>query len=255
MDIPIKVPLPDHLAELLAEPICVKLPPPSKVELNLPTGGKIQGLVDVTNAIPNDCSLSFSLMLQLGPILANLDCLFKIIKVLEPMIKVVTALPNMIEVGKAMPKLVEAVPPLVECIAKFLGLGLPLFLRDVLLLIIKILSCVIGQLKSVLAVMGGLALQIQSAQAAGNSELLAALQCAQDNANASAQHSLSAIDPILVLLSLAEPMLGVAGVNPIKTPTIGSAEDIAGLQAVVTTLDELVQVLQLVADNPPLKQG
>lgn len=249
MDIPIKVPLPERLNELLAEPICVQLPPPAKVELNLPTGGKIQGLVDITNAIPTDCSLSFSLLLQLGPILANLDCLFKIIRVLEPMIKVVTALPNMIEVGKAMPKLVEAVPPLVECIAKFLGLGLPLFLRDLLLLIIKILNCVVGQLKSILAVMGGLSLQIQSAQSAGNSELLAALQCAQDNAATSAGHSLSAIDPVLALLSLAEPMLGVAGVNPIKIPAIGSDTDIAALQTVVTTLDELTQVLQLVADG------
>jgi hypothetical protein len=254
MDVPIKVPLPEHLEKLLAEPICVKLPPPAKLELNLPTGGKIQALVDATNAVPNDCSLSFSLALQLGPILANLDCFLKLLKVIEPLITVVTALPNMLKVAEAMPKLVEAVGPLLECIAKVLGLGLPLFLRDVLILIIKILSCVVGNLKSILAVMGGLALQIQSAQSAGNTELLAALQCAQDNANASAQHMMSAIEPVTVLLSLAEPMLAMAGVDPIKTPTIGSAEDIEGLTKVVTTLEDLVKVLQLVVDTPPLKQ-
>ncbi|MNT74668.1 hypothetical protein D3C72_2135070 [compost metagenome] len=117
-----------------------------------------------------------------------------------------------------------------------------------LLLIIKLLRCIIGQLKSVLALMGGLALQISSAQAEGNSELMAALECAQANANASAQHMMSAIDPVLVLLSLAEPFMGIAGVDPIKTPAIGAAEDIESLQNVVTTLDELTKALQLVAD-------
>lgn len=258
MDVPIQVPLPEHLQKLLAEPVCVKLPPPQKLELNLPTGGKIQALVDASNAVPTDCSLSFSLILQLGPILANLDCFLKVLKVIQPLIDVVNSLgppPDPIKLPKAILDFGEAVGPLVECIAKVLGLGLPLFLRDVLILIIKVLSCVVESLKSVLAVMGGLALQISSAQSAGNTELLAALQCAQDNASNSAQQTMSAIEPITVLLSLAEPMLGMVGVDPIKTPEIGSAEDIEGLTKVVTALDDLIKVLQLVVDTPPLKQS
>lgn len=258
MDVPIKVPLPAHLEKLLAEPICVKLPAPGKAEIQLPTGGKIKGVVDITKGIPDDCSLNFSLVLQLAPLLASIDCLVKVLKLIKPLIDVVNSLgppPDPIKLPEAIIEFGKAVEPLLPCLAIPTPVIMIPFVRDILLLIVKLLSCLVGQLKTILAVMGGLALQIGSAQAAGNSELLAALQCAQDNANASAQHMMSAIDPVLVLLSLAEPFLGIAGVDPIKTPAIDSAEDIEGLTTVVTTLEDLVKVLQLVVDTPPLKQG
>lgn len=249
----IDIPLPASLAKLAEKPICIPIPKPSRVEVNMPMGGSIKGIVDITKAIPDDCSLSFSLMLQLQPILINLDCLFKIVKVIQPMIDVVTGLahapPDLPKVAGAVPKLAEAVPPLVECIAKFVGIGIPLFVRDLLMLIAKILGCIAQQLRSVLNVMGGLALQITSARANGNTELLATLQCAQENAESSAQGMMSAIDPVLTLLSLAEPFLGMAGVDPIKTPQIGSDSDIQSLQTVVTTLEALAKTLKLIAQG------
>ena len=138
-------------------------------------------------------------------------------------------------------------PPLVDCIAQFVGLGIPLFVRDLLMLIAKILKCIAQQLRSVLNVMNGLALQIGSAQANGNAELIATLQCAQENAETSAQGMMSAIDPVLVLLSLAEPFLGMAGVDPIKTPQIGSDADLETLQSVVTTIEQLADTLTFIA--------
>jgi hypothetical protein len=245
----IDVPLPDSVSKLLAKPICIPIPKPGKVEVNMPMGGSIKGIVDITKAIPNDCSLSFSLVLQLQPILVNLDCLFKIVKVIQPMIDVVTGLAkvDLPKVAGALPTLLEAVPPLVECIAKFVGLGIPLFIRDLLMLIAKLLKCIAQQLRSILNIMGGLALQITSAKAAGNTELLASLQCAQENAENSAQGMMSAIDPVLVLLSLAEPFLGMAGVDPIKTPQIGSDADLASLENVVSTIEELAKTLEFIA--------
>lgn len=245
----IDVPLPAGLDEYLSQPVCIPMPQPGKAQINLPTGGKLQGLADITKAIPDDCTLSFSLALQLGPFLANLDCLLKIMKVLEPLIGVVDGLskPDPQKLAESVPKLATAVPPLVKCFADFFG-GVPAFVRDLLCLIIKILRCVIGQLKSILAVMSGLALQIQTAEAAGNSELLAALQCAQQNAQVSAQHMMTAVEPVMVLLSLAEPLLGIAGVNPIQTPALASPEDLQKMQESITTLDELVKTLSLVAD-------
>jgi hypothetical protein len=218
------------------------------VEINLPMGGTLKGVTDITKGIPDDCTLSFSLVLQLAPFLANLDCLFKIIKVLEPMIKVVTALPNVVEAGQQVPKLLEAVPPLVECISKFIGTGIPLFVRDLLCLIIKLLSCIIGQLKNIMNILGGMTIQIQSAQDAGNTELLAALKCSQKNAQISAQHMVSAIEPIMLLLTMAEPFLGIAGVDPIKIPAISSPDDLEKMQETVNTLDELVKTLKLASE-------
>ena len=246
----IDVPLPGSLSKLAERPICIPIPKPSKVEIAMPMGGKIKGIVDITKAIPDDCSLSFSLVLQLQPILVNLDCLFKIVKVIEPMMDVVTGLahvpPDAPKVAGAIPKLLKAVPPLVECIAQF-AIVIPFFVRDLLMLIAKILKCIAQGLRSVLNVMGGLALQITSARANGNTELLATLQCAQDNAENSAQGMMSAIDPVFVLLSLAEPFLGMAGVDPIKTPQIGSDSDLESLQTVVTTIEELAKTLAFIA--------
>ena len=246
----IDIPLPASLSALAEKPVCIPVPKPSKVEVNMPMGGSIKGIVDVTKAIPSDCSLSFSLVLQLQPILVNLDCLFKVVKVIQPMIDVVTGLakvpPDVKKVGEAIPKLLEAVPPLVECITKFVGTGIPLFVRDLLMLIAKLLKCVAQQLRNILNVMGGLALQIGSARANGNTELLATLQCAQENAQNSAAGMMSAVDPIFVLLSLAEPFLGMAGVDPIKLPQIGSDADLKSLQTLVTTLEELSKTLEFI---------
>jgi len=249
----IDVPLPGALSKLVEKPICIPIPKPSKVEVNMPMGGSIKGIVDITKAIPDDCSLSFSLVLQLQPILVNFTCLLKVVKVLQPMIDVITGLakvpPDAPKVAEAIPKLLEAVPPLVDCIAQFVGLGIPLFVRDLLMLIAKILKCIAQQLRSVLNVMNGLALQIGSAQANGNTELLATLQCAQENAENSAQGMMSAIDPVLFLLSLAEPFLGMAGVDPIQTPQIGSDADLASLQNVVTTIEQLADTLKFIAQG------
>jgi hypothetical protein len=247
----IDVPLPSSLAKLAEKPICIPVPKPGKVKVDMPMGGTIQGLVDVTKAIPSDCSLSFSLVLQLQPILVNLDCLMKIVGVIQPLVDVVTGLtkapPDVKKIGEAMLKLVPAVEKLVECIAKFLGAGAFLFVRDLLMLIAKILKCVAQQLRSVLNVMSGLALQMTTARQNGNTELLATLQCAQENAQNSVGSIMTALDPITLILSMAEPFLGIAGVDPIKLPQLASDSDLEGLQTFVTTLEELAKTLEFIA--------
>jgi hypothetical protein len=250
MDVPIKVPLPDSLKKALEAPRCIRLPKPGKAQITLPFGGAtIQAFTDISKGIPDDCSLSFSLALQIGPILANMKCLLEALNVIKPLITVITSLAkgDVISAGKSLPDLLSAVGPLIECITKFF-VAIPFFVRDLLLLLAKLLRCVVGQLRSILAIMGGLALQISTAEAEGNTELLATLKCAQDNAAISAEQVMSAIDPIMVILALAEPFMGMANVSPIKTPTIGSADSLEALTAIVDVLDELAKVLQTAAE-------
>ena len=246
----IDVDLPPALEQFLSQPVCIPLPQPSKVQINLPMGGSLQGIADITKSIPDDCTLSFSLLLPLGAFLANLDCLMKIVKVIEPLVTVVTALakPDPFAAAQAATKLPEAVGPLLECISKFFGTGVPLFVRDLLCLVIKVLGCVIEQLKSVVSVMGGLALQIGAAQASGNTELLASLECAQQNAQLSAQHMMTAVEPVMALLALAEPLLGLAGVGPIQTPALASPDDLEAMQKAIGALEDLVNTLKLAAE-------
>jgi hypothetical protein len=247
----IDIPLPPDLEEFLAKPKCLELPGPGKVEINLPTGGTLKGIADITKAIPDDCSLIFSLALQLGPFLASIECLMKLMKLIQPLIDVITGLgppPDLPKLGQAIPKFLDATKEVMPCVLNLTGLGIPIFVKDLLCLLAKLLTCIVQQLRSIMNVMGGLALQINSAQAAGNSELLATLQCAQKNAQASAQHVFSAIDPVMFLLSLAEPFLGMAGVDPITTPALASPEDLEGMQTVIDTLDQLAKTLKLAAE-------
>lgn len=245
------IPLPEGLRSKLAQPVCIPLPKPGKAQLTLPTGGKLAAIGDITKGIPDDCSLSFSLVLQLGPILANLDCLMKVVKVIDPLVKVVDKLShgNVPGALEAMGALTQAITPLIDCITNFTGIGIFKFVRDILMLLAKILRCVCQQMRSVLNVMSGLALQFQSAEADGNQELMAALQCAQKNAETSMAHVMTAVEPVFVLLSLVEPFMGMANVEPIKTPSLASADSLEGLQSILETLEELAKMMQTVAEG------
>jgi hypothetical protein len=247
----IDVPLPDSLKDLLATPVCLQLPKPGKMKITLPFGGAtIQAFNDISKGIPDDCSLSFSLALQIGPILANMKCFIEVLNCVKPLVALLKAGTggNPVEFLKAIPDLLIAVEKVAECVAGFF-IGVPLFLRDLLAMIAKLLRCVAQQLRSILNVMSGLALKITSAESEGNSQLLATLYCAQKNAETSAAYAMSAIEPILVLLSLAEPLLGIAGVDSIKTPQIGSDSSLEGLKKVTEVIEELAKTLQTIADG------
>lgn len=246
----IDIPLPANVEEFLKAPVCVKLPQPGKAKITLPTGGEIKGLVDVTKGIPDDCSMTFSLVLPMLTFLGNFECLFKILKLIQPLIDVVKGLapPDPIKLGSAVPKFLQAAEDLVPCLLVPTPANMIPFVRDLLCMIIKLLNCVVGMLKSIIAVLGPLALQIESARGAGNTDLLAALECSQENAMTSAQHVFSALEPVMLLLSLAEPFMGIAGVDPIKVPSLAAPDDLQKMQDVVNTLDGLVKTLTTAAD-------
>lgn len=254
-NIPIDVPLPDSVKKYLAQPKCIDLalPKPGKAEVCLPLGGRLQGMVDATKAIPDDCSLTFSLLLQLPPIMASIECLIKVLKLVKPLIDVVKSLgppPDPIKLGKAIPDFLDAAKEVIPCILQ-IQLGVPMFVRDLMLLIGKFLHCVGEQLKSIAGLMGGIQLSIQTAQQSGNTELLTQLQCAQENASTQAAAAMSSLDAIATILSLAEPFFGIAGINPIVLPTMGSPADADALNTTADTLEQISQALITVAQALP----
>jgi hypothetical protein len=243
------------LFELLKVPHCVdiRLPPPQKLEITLPTGGSLKAITDASKAIPNDCSLTASLMLQIAPFLASIDCLFKLLGLIGPLIDLVEglkSLPNPSKVIEAAPKFLKAADEVMPCVLVVTGLPLIPFLRDLLCLILKILRCIIGQLKSIIRIMSGLTIQINIAKAKGNKALLKALECAQENAVTSAQHMANSIEAVSTILKLSESLMGLAGLKPIQLPKLGSQTDLKSLQQTVKTLEEAVSVVQAVVDLP-----
>jgi len=122
------------------------------------------------------------------------------------------------------------------------------FIRDLLCLIIKALKCFLSQMKTILAVMSGLSLQLQSALTVGNTTLVNSIQCAQQNASAQAAQLTASIEPLGVLLELAGDLMSIAGVKPISLPSLAPGADLEALQSFVQTMQGVVGTMQVVAD-------
>lgn len=240
------IPIPVDLNKELELPPCseIRLKPPKPLKISLPTGGSIKAINDLSKAIPTDCSLTFSLMVQLAPLLASMECLLKILKLLKPLVEVVNNLPT--PPVKAVQEFAKAAVDLVPCF--LIPSNLFPFIRDILCLILKVLNCLIGQMKTLLGVMQGLQLDLDAARNAGNFELEQALQCAQENAAASAEAMTNAIEPIGVILDLIGPMMGFVGQQPIQIDPIGSASDAESLSAAIQSLQGVQGTIQIVAD-------
>lgn len=239
IDIPVQGPLQEALDGLGCADL--RLPKAAPLEIHLPTGGgSLKAFTDLSKGIPNDCSMVFNLMLQLAPMLASMECMLKVLKLLEPLAAVVTGLTKVPPKppAEALAKLPGAVADLAPCFGIFAAL--PMFGKDLLCFVRAILVCLTAQLRSLRDLMAGLTLRLEAAD--GNADLLATLQCAQDNAKASADNLTQAIEPISGLLQLMSPVLGMAGLPSIQLSTPAASPD--GAEA----LDAIVQTLQAVID-------
>jgi hypothetical protein len=243
VNVPIQ--LPKELADLLAQPICldIALPKPASAKLTLPLGGSISAVTDVTKAIPDSCAVNFSLLLQLGPILAPMKCMLAVLQLIGPLIEIVKGLP--FPPAEAIKKFIEAVQPVLDCIAQ-IAIGLPLFIRDIICLIIKLLGCLIDQLRSIMELLNGLAIRIEGA--AGNAQHLAQLECEMENAQCAAQGAMQGFEPIVVILELIGPMVEQVSGQSIEIPAFAAPEDLEGMQEVIDGMTAFQQALQGVAD-------
>jgi hypothetical protein len=240
------------LAALFNLPPCTELtlPPPTSLSVTLPTGGALKAFADISKGVPNDCSMTFSLMLQIAPFLAMSDCLLKILKLLKPLIDVVKSLgppPDPIKLPPAIEDFVKAAVDLAPCLLVPTPLAIIPFVRDLLCLILRVLQCLLSQLKSIVTLMEGLQIQLDLAQSTGNLDLINTILCAQGNASAQAQHLTNSLEPVGVLLGLASTMFEIAGVQPISLPALGQS-DVAGLNALVKSLQEVVSVITIATE-------
>lgn len=248
--------LPEELTKALTPPACVdlRLPKPSLGEIRLPTGGRIQAIPDITKGIPDDCAMNASIALQLAPMMASMECLLKVLKFLGTLISVFDKLSKgaVPAIPGGLVEIVNAGLDLKDCVDMVIGpLKMLQFVKDLLLLIAKMLRCAVQALKSVIAIMDGLEIDIASAKMNGNDALLQQLECSKENAELAAAGAMTQVEPVLVLLSLASPFFGIAGQDSISVPSIGSETDIDSLKSVVETLDITATTVQAIADGIP----
>jgi len=224
----------------------VSIPEPQKLKIQLPTGASIKAIADVSKGIPTDCAMTFSLMVQLAPFLASMECLIKILKLLKPLVDVVTNLP--MPPVKAVQDFAKAAVDLAPCFLIPTPANIIPFIKDVLCLILKVLKCLESQLQTVVALMKGLTLDLNAARLAGNRDLQETLECAKKNAETSAQHLTSSMEPIGVILDFVGPFLGMAGVKPIQLPGLGSDTDVETLETSLQAIHGLIGTLQIAVD-------
>jgi hypothetical protein len=252
----IDIALPDELTQALTPPSCIDLSLPSvgSATLNLPTGGSLQGMADFTRGIPTDCSMNINLMLQLAPMMASMQCLLKVLKFIGVVIGLIKGATLPTDLITAIPKIVSAADDLLQCLEIVIPLGpICTFVKDLLLLISTMILCVVKELESILNILSGLQLQISIAEANGNTDLLVALNCAQQNAQTSADATMQSMEPIVVLLSLAGTFIELSGA-PVNIPAIPSAvpsSDLAAMQTLLSDLGEVATVMKEVAEALP----
>jgi hypothetical protein len=124
------------------------------------------------------------------------------------------------------------------------------FIKDLLLLIIKIIKCMIGQLETILGIMQGIELRLGEAQAAGNTELMKVLECARENAINAAGHAQQSLGPVTNILPLIQSFLELAGVS-FELPALGSPEDAAALSETISKLNDTITTLESIIETLP----
>ncbi|HKR23733.1 MAG TPA: hypothetical protein VJS15_00605 [Allosphingosinicella sp.] len=250
------IPLPSALTEALAAPKCLdlSLPKPNLPTLTLPSGGKIQAICDITKGIPSDCSMNVNLMLQIAPIMASMECLLKVLKFIAKLVEVFKKLSSgdPFAIPGGLLEIVDAGEDLIPCFGMPLGITIPPFIKDLLLLIIKMLKCIVQALKSVVELLDGLELEIASAAQNGNDALAAQLECAKENGMLAAQGAMMAIDPIATVLEIAGAFFALMpGAPTIQLPSLAAVEDLDAMKTAIGTLEDVILVLEGIVEALP----
>lgn len=250
-----EIPVSVNLQQLFELPDCeaLALPKPQPLKIRLPNGGTLTAVADLSKGIPNDCSLSANLLVQIAPFLASIECLLKVLGVIKPLTTLIQALvpPNPIKALEVLPDFLKAVDGLKDCLLMVVpGPRIFQFIKDLLLLIIKLIKCMVGTLKTILAVMQGVELKIADAEAAGNTELVRALECAKKNAQRSAEHAQQSMEPVINIIGLVQPFLEIVGVE-LAIPGVGSAEDSAALAQTIQDLEDVIVTIENMLETLP----
>jgi hypothetical protein len=210
--------------------------------------GELKAFRDFTQGLPTDCTMSFNLLLQIQPLLASMACLLKVLNVIGKLKGFFDAGPDPFEMAKKAGEVATAIADVGTCLPPGIFLSLFITIKDILLIIINFLLCLITQLESILLFQAGIDLN----SAEGNPTLKATLQCAQENAQRSAEHLAASVGPIQPLLDTVSMIAGIVGLNIALPPLSATFQPGADMAEGVTKLKESVEQLKQVVDAIPV---
>jgi hypothetical protein len=223
-------------------PACMPFPEvPEIPEVTLPGGAKMQGFLDFSQGMPSECTVTFSLLVQLMPLLGSMTCLFKVLAVMK-------ALEGFVTSGNPT-KVLEAGPAMADLAGCFLSLqppGIALTVVGVLKVVIKFLKCFTKQLKSIVDFQA----KIDLSAAEGNPALQASLGCAQDNAKTSIDQLMASLGPVQPLMDVITDIADIAGL-PLALPSMSDISEQEDLTEVIAKVDETITSLDDVISSLP----
>ena len=218
------------------------------MRIRLPTGGTLVAPTDPTQDLPSDCSRVFGLLPPVATYLASTQCLLKVLELVGPLAQVVTVLGRTPELAGGAAQLLSVAQALAPCELATKAVSAVPFVRDVLCVVLRAVNCILGQLKNLVAVMASVASQLPAAQAAGNADLVRALEAAQNNAQVRAASVLSSIDAVQSVLDLASPWFEISGIERVQLPSAPRNADLNALTQLTGTLRSSAASLQIAVD-------
>lgn len=223
-------------------------PAPQARSITIPGGGKLTATADLPAMLPDQCSVAFNLMLQLGPFLGATECLVNVLNLLESIVGFAKAAPNVYDMADKAVEVGERFGPVLNCITAWSPGGICSFVKDVLTMIADALECVLELLDSVVGQQ--LELQVKLADAEDNPELIETLQTALANTEQLGAHGMSSLGPIFSLLGA---MSGFLSMLPLPALELPSLDDLTGgeLSAALQPLHDLLDMLRMIIGMCP----
>jgi hypothetical protein len=216
-------------------------PKVKKFEIPLPFGGALKPLVDMSKGAPTDCELVHSLMLQVTPMLAGLECILRLLKVVKALEDTVKS--GFMKTGD----LLDAISELVECFGLLSPTGIGKLIAAILRIIIAYLNCFIDAFMSIYTFQIGLDITA----AGDNPVLLDALNCAKSNSEKSMGALMDTMEGASSLMEILDLLAGISNL-PLKLPSLsdiaGEEDPLQAIESLRNTLEELEQI----ADSLPV---
>lgn len=242
---------------------CIELPEIPKIpDIELPFGASLSGFLNFSDGTPSDCTASFSLLVQLMPLLASMGCILKIIRVISKLPDFVKAVPDVATkpagVIKAVPDLVEAIEDLKDCLPPLMFPQLLISIKGILTLVINFFSCFLKELESILRIIADLDSHIQVAE--GNPALQVSLRCARENAQSSMTNLTLSVSSLKPLMSMVGMIGGIVGAPPLDgaisaLDTLNSANlDVneTPVESITIGIRDVIAALKSIADSLPV---
>jgi hypothetical protein len=188
--------------------------------IQVPSGGYLTGIVNLERA-SFDCSAISNLQTQVAPLISSMYCQIKILGLLKPLIDVIRELPN--PSPNVVVPFLEAAEALEPCfLITSPSVVLP-FLRDLLCVQIRSLTCLLRNLQGIVTLASAEPAEVSSAQL---------------------ESVLDAYASIVNIFDLAAGLFQMIGLAPLKAPALSAGTDLTSMLQSQSAIAQFTEDLQ-----------